>query len=699
MKKKLMMVAVLLGALSLGACVDDNESASVTDLRGAKAEQLRALAAYQNAQAEAEALIAAAEAQLRQAQAALEQAKASRIEEQIRQAQEEFNYQIAALQAMWEAKVAYWNSMKAQYENNLWANENTAIQTAYNRYSGALNKVYALNESILKEQIEKAKLQADQITATEAVNQAVAEWNRDLADEKRKLAKLQSIQEATPSMDEYLAMMDDLEAQAYDIANNKANTAKATENTKKKEFVEAYDDLKKGTSFAFVLAAMELDDIQSNTMFNGLSLTGFVTNEDVELAEDARDAYELKWGNVCEVATIGSKTYSFTFNNEYAVVPTTVELATLEMDNAFADALETAADNIELIKGELLDVEDMTSEPAYTANIGNKAYETVNGVKNYAAYYEAKIAEADKEIERLEKVIDGQEALGDDAKDQTLIDQSKEAIEDQEVLKAGGKLSDGSTISEDESYEGKLAQVKSLEIKAKANLNTFTAKQTEITELQKEYTAALAEFNKAENQKKYTDAIAALETPAKEYVEAQDAAEEFDVQLADLGFKYEENTTTQKWEVTETGEGSYGDIKDIVNGVANVQEKLDDCSATIKELEALIEAYTATGIEFVQSTSRVCYTDPITNQRLYIEVVSYNVNTEATENGVSIDSALALIDMKIAQITEQLNIQQALAEQYKEHLNTLLGMSEGETPETPDTPAEDETPAEEQPAA
>ena len=695
MKKKLMMIAVLLGALSLGACVDDNESASVTDLRGAKAEQLRALAAYQNAQAEAEALIAAAEAQLRQAEAALKQAKASQIEEEIRQAQEEFNYQIAALQAKWEAKVAYWNSMKATYEDNLWANENTAIQTAYNRYSSALNKVYALNESILKEQIEKAKLQADQITATEAVNQAVAEWNRDLADEKRKLAKLQAIQEATPSMDEYLAMMDDLEAQAYDIANNKANTAKATENTKKKEFVEAYDDLKKGTSFAFVLAAMELDDIQSNTMFSGLSLTEFVTDEDVELAEDARDAYELKWGSACDVATIGSETYSFTFKNEYAVVPTTVELATLEMDNAFADALETAADNIELIKGELLDVEDMTSEPAYTETIGSTAYETVNGVKNYAAYYEAKIAEADKEIERLQKVIDGQEALGD-AKDQTLIDQSKEAIKDQEVLKAGGNLSDGSTISENDSYEGKLAQVKSLEIKAKANLNTFTAKQTEITELQKEYTAALAEFNKAENQKKYTDAIAALETPAKEYVEAQDAAEEFDVQLADLGFKYTENMTTQKWEVTETGEGSYGDIKDIVNGVANVQEKLDDCSATIKELEALIEAYTATGIEFVENTYDVYYTNPITNRQESIKVVSYSVNTNTATNGVSIDSALALIDMKIAQFTEQLNIQQALAEQYKEHLNTLLGMSEDETPETP---AEDETPSEEQPAA
>ena len=53
MKKKLMMVAVLLGALSLGACVDNNESASVEAVRNAKAEQLKGLAALANAQAEA----------------------------------------------------------------------------------------------------------------------------------------------------------------------------------------------------------------------------------------------------------------------------------------------------------------------------------------------------------------------------------------------------------------------------------------------------------------------------------------------------------------------------------------------------------------------------------------------------------------------------------------------------------------------
>ena len=63
------MVAVLLGALSLGACVDNNESTSVEAVRNAKAEQLKGLAALANAQAEATKITAEAEAALKNAQA------------------------------------------------------------------------------------------------------------------------------------------------------------------------------------------------------------------------------------------------------------------------------------------------------------------------------------------------------------------------------------------------------------------------------------------------------------------------------------------------------------------------------------------------------------------------------------------------------------------------------------------------------
>ena len=79
MKKKLMMVAVLLGALSLGACVDDNETQSVTDVRNAKAEQLQARADMNNAEAEAQKIQADAEAALMTAKAEAQKAAAAKV--------------------------------------------------------------------------------------------------------------------------------------------------------------------------------------------------------------------------------------------------------------------------------------------------------------------------------------------------------------------------------------------------------------------------------------------------------------------------------------------------------------------------------------------------------------------------------------------------------------------------------------------
>lgn len=73
MRKKTLMVAMLLGAFTLGACVDNDESASVEAVRNAKAEQLKSVAAMNNAEAEARKLMAEAEAALINAEAAAKQ--------------------------------------------------------------------------------------------------------------------------------------------------------------------------------------------------------------------------------------------------------------------------------------------------------------------------------------------------------------------------------------------------------------------------------------------------------------------------------------------------------------------------------------------------------------------------------------------------------------------------------------------------
>ncbi len=74
MKKKFIAVSVLICALALGSttltsCVDDNESASVTAIRDAKAKQLTALANYKDVQAQNEKIIAEANAAIKNAEA------------------------------------------------------------------------------------------------------------------------------------------------------------------------------------------------------------------------------------------------------------------------------------------------------------------------------------------------------------------------------------------------------------------------------------------------------------------------------------------------------------------------------------------------------------------------------------------------------------------------------------------------------
>ena len=103
MRKKFLMVALLLGGLTLGACVDNNESASVTAVREAKAEQLNSIAEMNRAEAQAKLIYAEAEAQLQAAEAALKQAMADKAaaealvaELQAQMAQDAYDAELAA---------------------------------------------------------------------------------------------------------------------------------------------------------------------------------------------------------------------------------------------------------------------------------------------------------------------------------------------------------------------------------------------------------------------------------------------------------------------------------------------------------------------------------------------------------------------------------------------------------------------------
>ena len=86
MGKKFMLVATLVGVLSLGACVDDKESASVEKIRNAKAEQLLSIAALNEAEAYAKKVLADADAALKAVEARLKEVEIEQLRVQVERA-------------------------------------------------------------------------------------------------------------------------------------------------------------------------------------------------------------------------------------------------------------------------------------------------------------------------------------------------------------------------------------------------------------------------------------------------------------------------------------------------------------------------------------------------------------------------------------------------------------------------------------
>jgi len=190
-----MMVAVLLGALSLGACVDDNESASVTDIRGAKAEQLRSLATLNEAKAEAELIRANAEAALQQAQAAYEQAKADSMNIYNDKAEQEYAMELAEAQLKHQKELLRLQQELAEAQENALAND----------YANELNTLLELQGKLIDARYQYALREAGLGQSDANVAAQIIAYRENIAAAEAKLAVLNS--------DEYKAL-DDSELRA-----------------------------------------------------------------------------------------------------------------------------------------------------------------------------------------------------------------------------------------------------------------------------------------------------------------------------------------------------------------------------------------------------------------------------------------------------------------------------------------------------
>ena len=192
MRKKFIGVYALMAVLALGttvtSCVDDNESASVTAIRDAKAKQLESLANLNNEKATAVKIKAEAEAAINNAKAAYEKALAEMKENEAAIAKARLEIDIEAAKAQAEANLATQKAALERAKGELIAALDdlaAAQQTTANTIIGEMNTLLAdinqLNENIVDCTFNKADAELDLVNYEIAKVEEENENNAEIA--------------------------------------------------------------------------------------------------------------------------------------------------------------------------------------------------------------------------------------------------------------------------------------------------------------------------------------------------------------------------------------------------------------------------------------------------------------------------------------------------------------------------------------
>lgn len=238
MRKKFIAVYALMAVLALGSttltsCVDDNESASVTAIRNAKAEQLKALAALSNAQAEAAKIQAEAEAALKNAQAEWKK-------EQTEEAKQKFAIKIEVIKAQAERDIAKAKKQALKYEKQIWDNADAKIQAMVSDYQTALNKVISTKEELIEAKIDYAHFEVDSTLAEAKYKEFVIDQNRTIAQNEADIKRLQALAEGGADKTALAEQMEVLAGQAYKMLHTDLPAVEAKQAEAEKAKEDAY---------------------------------------------------------------------------------------------------------------------------------------------------------------------------------------------------------------------------------------------------------------------------------------------------------------------------------------------------------------------------------------------------------------------------------------------------------------------------
>lgn len=174
MRKKFIGVYALMAVLALGttvtSCVDDNESASVTAIRNAKAEQLNQLAALSKAQAS-----------YQDALTAYQQAVTDTMKAYGEYQKGELTAKLEYLKAEYEKKIVEAEKDRLEAEKNLANNLKDYQNALYSNYSDAMKEVRDLNQKIANKTYAIARAENNLADVKVIAAQEVAEKKNEIA--------------------------------------------------------------------------------------------------------------------------------------------------------------------------------------------------------------------------------------------------------------------------------------------------------------------------------------------------------------------------------------------------------------------------------------------------------------------------------------------------------------------------------------
>lgn len=620
MKKKFIAVYALIGVLALGSttltsCVDDNESASVTAVRDAKAAQLNALAALKNAQAEAEKITAEAEAAYKAAE--------TRWQE-IQNEMDELK-----LQAMKDTLETSLKTAQLIAEQNLMAAQE-AMEDAKAKLIAALDKVDQANKTRINTLINNADaiLNGGTIdgvyynpTYNEGgANSIVALRNQLLEEEKMLITYNYDLKDAEVFLADKLNEYE--ETKAYNEAlKAKYEELKGTSN--RDEIVQQYTEAKadKDAYYQAELTAQETNTLKDNARQDYLNNTinkNEISQAKVALSADYTTTYQNAWlGSISVSGSLASYIGTSINVNSFLTSKTSRDpyKTQITLDNGAIVPLSYSYGGTEeeLTEEKSKDLADLISfitnhNTEYQKNTVDVNQKNLNDA---IKANEAALAALNKAVTDADAAF---KATPNATTEQALLD-AKEAVDDFETTHYA---SDGVTTifslrntletsqEQLEDMQESLAVVTKIQSLLTGEAMTeYAAQYTEYYTLCEEYFAANAEYEKA--QQNYNIATSLVTTLAS-YVDSGSPSTDLIPDWDDLIAQCDQAIRNAEEDIEKINYTDYdmdgdGTLDDSLNELK--QDLIDETEADIERIKIQIEQQEAQYDSYMQQAQEL----------------------------------------------------------------------------------------------